>query len=575
MNSKIKLSVKTKLLVFALGIGLSIAIIMGRIAFSYFESSIRTAAIDRITVAREEKRRQIELLLTQAYQEFSRLAENISSRDTCHSVLAKSGGKLFLLGNSGGRPLCSVAGSVSHHFPAALEKFSMLDDEPRFFEWDNELLVLRKIDKNRFLVYLVDPELFNQVMTQERRWERAGFGKTGETYLVGFDHRMRTDSRFLPKNRARPFVDTVAFARAAAGEVGVATMPDYRGIPVFSAFAPITFPKRSNQGFGWVVLSEVDVDEVYAPLHAFFRSILLAISVALSLFAIGAWWLAKSFSAPLIGLVGITRKVKAHGLSGDPFEGLGGRSDEFGVLAQEFGSMIVSLREKEIEHGLLQRRLIEFEEVEKQRLGQDLHDLIGQDLVGVSYLLKWLQDKSPSAHLQDFEKISTLVKQSISRVRSLSSGLCPVQVENEGLVLALRDLAKNTTRLYDIACTYTGIEEATAFLNEEANLAYRIVQEAVSNAVKHAKAKKIEIKFSVDHSGCYSLEVRDDGQGLHPAHKAGLGRYLMELRAQSLRATLSFESPPNCGTNVICRVPRSVGFSLLMTTSLSPTASKL
>ena len=152
-------------------------------------------------------------------------------------------------------------------------------------------------------------------------------------------------------------------------------------------------------------------------------------------------------------------------------------------------------------------------------------------------------------------KICSLLDEAITESRRVARGLYPVLLKTEGLWPALVELAGIVTERFGIQCICTGNPTALSYDTTTAMHLYRIVQEAVSNAVKHSGARKIFIRLAEGQTGVH-LEVKDDGKGLQrPAQtRAGMGLHIMEYRARSVGAELRFSSD-TCGTLVSCRLP--------------------
>ena len=213
------------------------------------------------------------------------------------------------------------------------------------------------------LAFQLPVDEINNVMTGNRKWEADGLGKSGETYLVGRDFLMRSVSRFLeqdPKGygeilrslgvkesvirRINQYkssilqqpVRTEAVEEALAGKEGTQIIKDYRSIPVLSSYAPLQL-----EGLDWVILSEIDLAEAYAPIYSFAKQILIyatLLSLLVTLIAMGlAYWFVK----PINQLIGNARKVAAGEL--DAIATLK-NEDEFGELAKSFNAMVRSLR---------------------------------------------------------------------------------------------------------------------------------------------------------------------------------------------------------------------------------------
>lgn len=213
------------------------------------------------------------------------------------------------------------------------------------------------------LAFQLPVDEINNVMTGNRNWESDGLGKTGESYLVGRDFLMRSVSRFLvqnPKgytealrslgvketdiNRINQYktsillqnVRTEAVEASLAGQQGTQIIQDYRGIPVLSSYAPLQI-----DGLDWVVLSEMDLAEAYAPIYSFQQQILVYATLLMLLVTLLAMAMAYLFVKPIDQLIASARKVAAGELTEITTLGTG---DEFGDLARSFNAMVRSLR---------------------------------------------------------------------------------------------------------------------------------------------------------------------------------------------------------------------------------------
>jgi signal transduction histidine kinase len=205
---------------------------------------------------------------------------------------------------------------------------------------------------------------------------------------------------------------------------------------------------------------------------------------------------------------------------------------------------------------LVERELLRVSDAEKNRIGSDLHDGLGQYLTGISCLSAALRDKLQSQRrpeTEDAATISTLVQEAIAQTRALARGLCPVQLETSGLKTALEDLTFQVQRLHGLECQL----EPRGTIDVETSVAlhlYRIAQEAINNAIKHASAKRITV--SADFSKeTKVLIIEDDGCGFDPnvEHGPSSGMSLMPYRAAMIGGTLTVTSQPNVGTKVECR----------------------
>src|SRR6185503_17562674 len=144
----------------------------------------------------------------------------------------------------------------------------------------------------------------------------------------------------------------------------------------------------------------------------------------------------------------------------------------------------------------LEKEVLQISELEQRRIGQDLHDGICQHLAGIEMMSQVLEqnlEKKSKAQAAQAEKIATHVRDVIAQTRSLARGLSPLVLESEGLMAALAELAANTEKLFRVKCQFEC--PTPVYLHDllTATHLFRIAQEAVTNAVKHGKAKEIEI----------------------------------------------------------------------------------
>ncbi|HKE83105.1 MAG TPA: PAS domain-containing protein [Vicinamibacterales bacterium] len=193
---------------------------------------------------------------------------------------------------------------------------------------------------------------------------------------------------------------------------------------------------------------------------------------------------------------------------------------------------------------------------EQQSLVHTLHDSIGQQLTAIGMLSTGLSKRLGEGDTDVVEVVNEIARQareSLDQVRRLSRGLFPVEIDATGLAHALRRLVSTTTPLSGIRCTVEETGRVFVRDNRIATELYRIAQEAVSNALKHANANSIIVRLAAE-PGTTILTVSDDGHGLQPRRREdqGVGLRIMRYRAQSIGASLTIESAPNEGTVVTC-----------------------
>ena len=209
----------------------------------------------------------------------------------------------------------------------------------------------------------------------------------------------------------------------------------------------------------------------------------------------------------------------------------------------------------------LEREVLAISERERRAFSRELHDSLGQQLSGIAYLNNVVRDRlaeQGSAEAPEVARISKLLKQAIEETRRVSRGLSPVRPEPEGLDAALKELAAQTRGVFGIACHFRCTRPVRISEGEAATHLYRIAQEAVSNALRHGRARRVTIGLNQRHDQVV-LSIADNGEGigaLSPKRK-GLGLRVMQYRAGLLQGTLSVRRRPAGGTEVRCVAPAS------------------
>jgi PAS domain S-box-containing protein len=207
----------------------------------------------------------------------------------------------------------------------------------------------------------------------------------------------------------------------------------------------------------------------------------------------------------------------------------------------------------------LEREILEISDRERQRIGQDLHDGLCQQLAGIELMSQVLEQKLGSRSRGAAGRageISQHVRNAIAQTRSLARGLSPVTLDSEGLVSALQELAANTERIFGVFCRFEHGDPVRVADLATATHLYRIAQEAVSNATKHGKATVITIQLR-QLGDQLVLEISDNGAGLPATGGAGrgMGLRIMRYRAGIIGGSVTVGNHGNRpGAFVICSV---------------------
>ena len=209
----------------------------------------------------------------------------------------------------------------------------------------------------------------------------------------------------------------------------------------------------------------------------------------------------------------------------------------------------------------LEREILEISDREQRRIGHDLHDGLCQHLAGIELMSQVLEQKLQSQSEEAAKRagdIAKNVREAIGQTRSLARGLSPVTLESEGLTSALHELAVNTEKMFRVKCHFDGDSQVAVHNHAIATHLFRLAQEAVSNAIKHGKAKRITIHLKADPGRIY-LAVSDNGRGF-PAvipKSKGMGLRIMQSRTGMIGGTLTIERNAGGGTSVICSAPNN------------------
>lgn len=210
----------------------------------------------------------------------------------------------------------------------------------------------------------------------------------------------------------------------------------------------------------------------------------------------------------------------------------------------------------------LQHLLLEASEQEQRRIGQDLHDGLGQHLAGTAIACQVLRQKLERRRLNesaDAKKVVELIEEGVSLTRQSVKGLHPVELNAEGLMLALEEFAATTKRLFDVDCRFVCESPVLVHSAATSEHLFRIAQEATRNAIQHGGARTVVIELEALEEG-FELRIEDNGTGIRSAtpSTSGMGLRIMEHRARMIGASFACAPRAVGGTAVVCRLPVSM-----------------
>ncbi len=212
----------------------------------------------------------------------------------------------------------------------------------------------------------------------------------------------------------------------------------------------------------------------------------------------------------------------------------------------------------------LESEIIEIANRERRRLGADLHDGLGQELTGISLMLRSLAKRAAFAEFveaPELNEIIALVNHAIQSSRKMALGISPVTLERGGLLPALESLIAWSRDSYNIDVNLRLSIRSPLLIGESvAAHLYLIVQEAINNAVRHGRARTVLVSMRTNRM-FVSLSIFDDGVGIaeHPARGRGMGLKLMQYRAAVIGGAMRIKPARDGGTRIRCICPQNAG----------------
>jgi len=219
-----------------------------------------------------------------------------------------------------------------------------------------------------------------------------------------------------------------------------------------------------------------------------------------------------------------------------------------------------ALAAAQAQHRRLEREILSASERERQSIGADLHDNLGQQLTALELMCTtFKEDIAPQTELaRRVDVMCKMLREAIAQTRFLARGLVPVGSDPDALQIGLAELAERINSLRRIQCRFVCPDPVTVTDPSVAGHLFRIAQEAVNNAIKHARASEVTIRLMQTPTQL-QLEIADDGTGLTKARGAksdGIGLGVMKHRASAIGAELTVTSKRHTGVTIRCVLPR-------------------
>ena len=450
------------------------------------------------------------------------------------------------------------------------------------------------------LIFQISITLINQVMTSDNNWRAEGLGETGETYIVGSDRRMRTDSRFFIQEPDLYFkrllrmgtdsaivrqiqsrstsillqeVRTAATIDALRGNTNTKIIDDYRGIPVLSSYTPLRIPDVQ-----WVMLSEIDTSEAFGSVMLLRERLILLGLVILMIAVMVGFFISRTISRPILALASATQKFGEGSLT----HRIGVTSnDEIGILGTAFNLMAENTMQKttELQNEISERRRADEEvrvsqqrlqslsahlqtarEEERKGVAREIHDELGQALTTLKLNLALLKEEIDPSNLSMHGKIASmldLINATIRSVKRMITALRPRLLDDLGLTAAIEWQTEEFQQRTGIACELTICPEEILLDPDRSTAIFRIFQEALTNVARHSHADHLSINLIRENEELV-LRVHDNGRGISDAdvdNPKSFGLIGIRERASYWRGTVQIDGIHNEGTTLAVRFP--------------------
>jgi signal transduction histidine kinase len=403
------------------------------------------------------------------------------------------------------------------------------------------------IDSAHQIISEINTSQLNNILAHDHR--DSLIDKSIESYLVADDGFLRTSSIFIANAVMKSKYSDLGMQEVKHSLNNFENLnSDYRGIKVLRASEHLEI-----KGLNWTILVEIDEQEVNAPFVLMWRNtlfLILSINLGISFLA---YFFAIKLTTPIIKLTNASILM----YNGNYPEQLSMPSnDELGTLTNNFNLMIEHIRKQTIElDEERNKRLnayIMATEAERKRLSSELHDGLGQSLIALKLQLECIEPENINYNAKILSNVNNLLNDSIEELRNMSNDLLPNVLSELGLLEAIKqiiDYCSNNPNLnFNIKNNIIDFSN----LNEKETVhIYRIIQEAIKNAITHSDATNIEIEIN-ETVEYYQFFIRDDGKGFDYHNKSayGNGLYNINERASLINATIEINSTNDIGTEI-------------------------
>ncbi|MDD3859368.1 MAG: HAMP domain-containing protein [Bacteroidales bacterium] len=417
------------------------------------------------------------------------------------------------------------------------------------YNFENVFYIFTKSYNNHYIGFEIPSSGINDIMLEDNPYN--GLGESGEVYLAGSDGLMRSQSRFIKNSVLQIKVNNPVISNDGKQSSGKNAIKDYRGINVLSSYGTINWGNEI-----WYIFAEIDYEEAMIKVYAFRDSIIFLGIVGIILFSALIMLLTVTITRPISKLKNAAGEIA----SGNYQINLSvSNEDEIGNLTRSFNTMAAQIEEqnKRIEEQRMNRlsEMIDWQESERRRLSRELHDGIGQLLLSAKFRIGRLKADSEKDNLI-INETSEILSQAVQDIRDISNDLMPSVLSEFGLIKAVKNLCIQIEKYHNIEIEFLA-DKIDFKKDRTSTYLYRIIQEGLSNIIKHSGAKKVKIILEEQKLGCM-LEILDDGNGFEIVKMneiTGHGLRNISERVKLLKGSCDIKSNPS-GTNIKIIIPK-------------------
>ena len=340
--------------------------------------------------------------------------------------------------------------------------------------------------------------------------ERTGLGETGETYLVGDDHLMRSDSRFSTKTSIlETQIETESTLLGLQNETGSHIITDYRGNSVLSFYKGLDFQSHFNADFHWVIIAEIDTDEAFSEVYNVRNSIILIALIIIVIIAFVALYFSRLFTRPIIKLKEVSKLLS----EGDLTQTIDIKSnDEIGDLAESFTLMQNNLRKQinEITEGV---NVLSASSSEIMSMVSELASGSAETATSVSETTSTVEEVKQTAEVSNqkaievadsAQKISLVSQDGNKSVQETIEGMNKIKQQMESIAGIVIQLSEKSHIIGEIASTVNDLAEQSNLLAVNASIeaakageqgrGFTIVAQEIKNLAERSKESTVQIR---------------------------------------------------------------------------------